>query len=362
MSSQHYKGATPRLVLDATIMDANIAAMAGAVRARGSLALRPHFKTNKMIEVARRLMDGGAVGLTCATIAELEALIAAGITDLFWAQEPVGEAKVQAAIALNRKARVAVGLDSLAAAQPLSEAASAQGVTVPYLIEIDSGMGRAGLAADRVPALARQLDTLPGLERAGIFTHEGQLYGVADPAERARAAKAVGESMVAIAEALRGAGLDCPVVSTGSTPGGADSARVDGVTEVRPGTFVFMDANQMTIERCAEADCAVSVLATVMSRPRPGAAIIDAGLKAMSSDRAISGSGFGRIKGHPGIAFGTAYEEHGLLTGADVDRLSVGDQVEIIPNHVCGAVNMWSRALVRQNGAIVDEWSIVGRH
>jgi len=356
-----FPGPTPRLVVDANRMDNNIARMFAAVRNRGDLAVRPHFKTTKMIEVARRYVEEGAVGLTCATIGELEALIAADIKDLFWAQQPVGPAKVAAAVDLNRRARVAVGIDSVAIARPLSKAASQAGIEIPFLIEIDTGMGRAGLLPDAVPALATEIAALPGLVFEGIFTHEGQLYGAADPHARREAAADVGRTMAGLGKVLADTGLACPTISTGSTPGGADSA-ADGVTEIRPGTFVFMDANQLAIESCGEADCAVTVMATVMSRPRPNAAVIDAGLKAMSSDRSLTGSGFGRVRGQPYIVFDTAYEEHGLLTGPGADRLAVGDQVEIVPNHVCGAVNMWSTALVRRDGEISDEWRIVGRH
>lgn len=353
---------TPVLVVDKTVMQKNISRMAKAVITEGGKALRPHFKTSKMIEVAKAQRDAGAIGMTCATIGELRALIDAGFDDLLWAHQPVGEAKVEAAITMNRDARVAVALDSVAAAKPLSDAAAAQGVTIPYRIEINTGMNRAGVLPQEAAGLAVDLASLPGLSLEGVFTHEGQLYGTRDPEARALKGAGVAQHVLSAATGIRDAGLAAGIVSVGSTPGAAAAASADGVTEVRPGTFVFMDTNQAYLGACGLEDCAVSIVARVVSRPRSGAAIIDAGLKAMSSDRSLSGDKFGTLPDHVDLNFEVAFEEHGLLSGSGADALEVGDLVRIVPNHVCGAVNMWSRALVSDGVRIEDEWQIVGRH
>lgn len=352
---------TPALRLDIDRMRRNIDRMASAVRDSGC-ALRPHFKTSKMIEVARAQKAAGAVGFTCATAAEVFALLDAGFDDLFWNQPPVGAVRIEQALRANRRGRVSLALDSLVAARPLSAAAVEAGVTLPCRLEIDTGMARAGVLPEDAAKLASELWALPGLSFEGIFTHEGQLYGITDKAARRKAAIEVGKTMVGIAADLRDLGLGCDVVSVGSTPGGAETAAVDGVTEARPGTYVFMDANQLHLGSCTIEDCAVRVEATVLGRPRPGAAIIDAGLKAMSSDRSLTAHGFGLVEGHANISFDTAFEEHGLLTGEGADSLSVGDRVFIIPNHVCGAVNMHSRVHVTSQGRVVDTWSTTGRH
>ncbi len=353
---------TPRLVVEEPVLDANIERMAGAIVRHGGRALRPHFKTSKMVEVARRQIAAGATGMTCATAGELSALVDAGFTDLFWAHQPVGDGKVRAVIDLARRCDLRIALDSMAAAQPVSDAAEAAERTISWLLEIDTGLGRAGvLPADAVP-VAQSLSNLPGLRFQGIFTHEGHLYQTRDVAERAAAGTALGETMAATADALRHAGLDCPTVSVGATPAAASAPFAQGVTEARPGTYVFNDDNQTFLGVATHEQCAVRVIARVVSRPRAGGAIIDAGLKAMSSDRSLRHDGFGTPAGYDRLAFDGAYEEHGLLTGPDADRLEVGDLVAIIPNHVCGAVNMWSSALVTRDGDIIDEWSIVGRH
>ena len=354
-------GATPRLVVQRPIMQANIDRMAAAARA-GGRNVRPHFKTSKMIEVAQRQIAAGAIGMTCATVGELEALVAAGITDLFWAYEPVGEVNVAAVLDLARRADLKIGIDSMAVARPLSEAAVQAGISLTYLMEIDSGMHRAGVAPEAAAKLHAELRQLPGLTLAGIFTHEGHLYGIPDLTARAEAGRALGAAMAGIAATLRATGSACTTVSVGSTPAAASAPFVEGVTELRPGTYVFNDDNQTFLDVCTHDQCAVTVMSRVISRPRPGAAIIDAGLKAMSSDKSLRSSRFGTVAGMPDIAFETAYEEHGLLTGPGADRLSVGDLLAIVPNHVCGAVNMWSSALVADGARIEDEWAIVGRH
>ncbi len=355
-------GLTPRLVLDEAIMTENIVRMAKSITADGGRRLRPHFKTSKMIEVANLQRANGAIGFTCATVAELEALIGAGVSDLLWAHQPVGAEKVAAVIALNRRARVAVAIDSSAVAQPLSQAAAAAGITVPYLIEIDAGLGRAGVAPDDAVRLATEIASLPGLVLDGVFTHEGHLYGVRDVEERAAAGTDLGRRLARVGHNLRAAGFAANVVSTGSTPAAASAPFAEGVTEARPGTYVFNDANQVFLGAATRAQCAVHVIASVVSRPRAGAAVIDAGLKAMSSDRSLTGSGFGVVEGIPDVTFDTAYEEHGLLTGPGADRLNVGDRVAILPNHVCGCVNMWSSSLIVRDGAVAAEWKIVARH
>lgn len=355
-------GLTPRLVLNENIMRSNIARMADMVGKSAGVTLRPHFKTAKMIEVARAQIDAGAIGHTCATVAELEALHAAGMSDLFWAHQPVGRAKVAAALSLAKRAKLRIALDSVQAALPLSESARAQNLVLDYMLEIDAGLGRAGVLPENAVSTVSAIARLPNLNLCGVFTHEGHLYGTPDVKKRAIAGRRVGETMVQTAVAIRDAGFECETVSVGSTPSSASAPFVEGVTEARPGTYVFYDDNQTYLGACTHDDCAVSIVARVVSRPRKNEAIIDAGIKAMSSDKSLRGNGFGFVHGFDDIAFPTAYEEHGLLVGTGADTLNVGDLVKIIPNHVCGAVNMWSKALIIKDGTLTGEWNIVARH
>ncbi len=353
---------TPVLLIDELKMQKNIAQMAGRF-SDADRQLRPHFKTSKMIEVARQQLDSGAVGHTCATYKELDCLATAGVNDLLWATQPVGPTKVQQAVDLNRRARVSVAVDSIEVTQPLSDAATAAGVVVPVIIEVDTGLGRAGVGTGMVGYLATELMALSGVEVIGLMTHEGHLakHGADRPALE-MAGKTAGTDLAEAAKSLVDAGIDDPVVSVGSTPGATTAPFIDGVTEGRPGTYVFYDANQVSLGSAQWEDCALHVVARVISRPRKGVAIIDAGLKAMSSDGSVGGHGYGVVDSLARLTFDVAYEEHGVLTGAAAEHLAVGDLVSIIPNHACGAVNIWSHAGIVRDGEIATEWSTTGRY
>ena len=352
---------TPVLAVDEAKLRRNIRRMASQMKEAGR-DLRPHFKTSKMIPAARMQAEAGAVGFCCATAAELEALINAGFTDLLWAHQPVGPAKVRAAINFNRRARVMVALDSPAVAAPLSQAAAAAAVAVPFLLEVDTGLGRAGVSPQDAPAVARRLAGLPGLEPAGVMTHEGHVsaHGADRPALE-EAGRRAGRALAEAAKNVWAAGIKADIVSVGSTPAATSSPFADGVTEARPGTYVFHDANQVFYGSAAWEDCALTVIARIVSRPGPERAVIDAGRKAMSSDLSPDGGGFGVLPGRD-VRFERAYEEHGVLTGPGADRLRVGDLVSIIPNHACQTVNMWSGAAVARDGALADRWDIVARY
>jgi len=351
---------TPALLIDHSTMRRNIADMAARARAAG-VALRPHFKTSKCLQVAQMQLAAGAIGLTCATAAEVAALQDAGIGNLLWAHEPVGPAKVAFAVSAAARGGLTVAVDSVDVARPLSEAAAAARVEVGCLIEVDTGHGRAGVAPEGVQALAGELARLPGLVLHGVFTHEGHLSRhVGDRSTLEHAGRRAGEVLVAVAETLTGAGHPCEVVSVGSTPGATSTLRVPGVTEARPGTYVFYDANQVALGSANPSQCALTVLTRVM-RVRSGeTVIIDAGLKAMSSDASVAGHGFGVVA--PDVGFSTANEEHGFLTGPGTAGLHVGDLLRVVPNHACGTVNMWSGVYLVDGDTAVSRWKTVARH
>lgn len=356
---------TPTLVVDRAALQHNIADMARRMRHLG-VDLRPHWKTSKMVEVARLQDQAGCVGFTCATPAEVECLLDHGYTDLTWAHQPVGPSKVSFAVEANRRGAVRVALDSLKAAAPLSGAAVAAGAPVPYLIEVDTGLGRAGVAPDQVFELAVRLSGLAGLRFEGIITHAGHLSGFGtDRSSLEAEGRAVGKAMVGVARALRQAGFQVTVVSVGSTPGSTSTPTVPGITEARPGTYVFNDANQVALGSADLSGCALTVTARVVSTPRPGEAIIDAGSKSMSSDGPTSGAGFGRVLTEDGrcadVDFFKVNEEHGFLKGPGVRTLRVGDMVRIVPNHACSTANMWNRALVVGEEGDLEEWKIRAR-
>jgi D-serine deaminase-like pyridoxal phosphate-dependent protein len=356
--------ATPALLVDVDRLERNVDAMAKAFAGTG-IALRPHVKTSKCWEVARRQLDAGAVGMTCSTAAEVAWLRERGVADLLWANVPIGPRKVEFTVDAARRGGLTVALDSVAAARPLAEAAAAAGVTVPFVLEVNTGHARLGVEPDRAVAAAAEITALPGLVLRGVLTHEGHIAAAPDRAALERAGGAAGAALVGVANALRGAGHRVDVVSVGSTPGATSAPFAAGVSEARPGTYVYYDANQVRLGSCTLDRCALSVLTRVVSTQRPGRAIIDAGVKAMSSDTIAAAGSVGVVldpagERCPGVVFGEANEEHGFLTHDGA--LAVGDLLRVVPNHACGTTNMWSRAYAVRGTEVLDEWPISARY
>ena len=347
---------TPALLVDVDRLETNIAAMADSFAGAG-VGLRPHVKTSKCWEVARQQLAAGAVGMTCSTAAEVAWLRERGVVDLLWANVPVGPGRVALAVATPG---LTVTLDSVEAARPLSTAAFEAGVTVPFLLEVNTGHARLGVEPSHAVATAAEITTLPGLRLRGVRTHEGHIAGAPDRAALEKAGTAAGERLVAVADELRAAGHTVEVVSVGSTPGATSAPFVEGITEGRPGTYVYYDANQVRLGSATLDRCALTVLARVVSTQRDGRAIIDAGVKAMSSDTIATAGGVGVVLDRPGVTFAEANEEHGFLLHSG--GFAVGDLVRVVPNHACGTTNMWSRVHAVRGTAVLGEWAISARY
>ena len=348
---------TPVLLADLDILERNIARMA-RISHNGGKALRPHTKTHKTPEIARMQIAAGAQGLTCAKLGEAEVLVDAGFDDVFIANQIVGPLKIERLLNLALRARITVAIDSVEVALPIGDAAAARGIRVPVRIEVDTGLGRAGArSAPEVLAIARCAAESRGLEFAGIFTHEGHLYKSAEPA--LAAAHAAGQ-MLGTADMLADAGLPCEAISVGSTPGASLMAPYEGLTELRPGVYVFNDRTQVRLGAPGEA-CALTVLATVVSVRSDGKIIIDAGTKSMASDCPFEDRTFGEIVGHPEVRFVGASEEHGHLMPEGGTTLRVGDRMRIIPNHACTCVNMHDMMTAVRGETVEATWTIAGR-
>jgi len=341
------------VVVDVSRMERNLSRMAAMAAAAG-VALRPHAKTHKCVEVARRQLAHGAAGLTVATLAEAELFASGGCPSVFiayplWAGS--GSRGVRLA-ALAQLTDLRVGVDSMAAAARL--AGAVPGLRV--LIEVDSGQHRSGVLPDRVAALAGSCVEL-GLEVIGAFTHPGHAYGspsaVGDVAEEERVALAAAGT--AVAEFVDGE----PLLSGGSTPTAA-SGLAAPLTEVRPGTYVFGDRQQMHLSPVTVDDVALVVAARVVSAPRAGSVVLDAGSKALSSDRPAWLAGHGLILEAPEATIATLSEEHAVVTGLETP-LRVGDLVRVVPNHVCTVVNLTSELLIVSDGVVTDRWPVRAR-
>lgn len=353
---------TPSLVVDEDLLHRNIAEMASLARSMG-VALRPHIKTHKTPQIARLQLAAGAVGITCAKVGEAEGMVEqGGIDDVLLAYPTVGELKIRRLLALLERARIIVGVDSHDAAESLSRAMVAANRTLDVYLEVNTGQNRTGaLVGDEAVALGVDVARLPGLHLVGVFTHEGHAHGV-KPDQLEGAAIAAGRALVETGEAIRAHGIELPVISVGSTPAAPYTPTVHGVTEMRPGTYVFNDTNTMFWGRIGPEDCALRILATVVSRPAPDRAVLDAGSKTLSLEKSPSHPGHGYIVGHPNAVIERLSEEHGVvILPPDEVGFRVGDRVEVIPNHVCPTVNLQDRLYIVKDGRLGDSWVVAAR-
>jgi D-serine deaminase-like pyridoxal phosphate-dependent protein len=344
---------TPAAVVDVRRLERNLARMAIAADAAG-VALRPHAKTHKSVHIGRRQLSSGAVGLTVATMAEAELFAAAACPSVFiayplWAGSGDRGARLAA---LRDHTDLRVGVDSLEAAARL--AAAVPGLKV--LVEVDSGQHRSGVLPGQVAALAAACRTL-GLDVIGAFTHPGHAYTA--PGDVPRAAEDERGALAAAGAALADFADGQPVLSGGSSPTAAAGIRAP-LTEVRPGTYVFGDRQQMHLAGLKAEDIALVVAARVVSVQRPGEAVLDAGSKALSSDRPSWLPGHGLILEAPEATVAILSEEHAVARGLST-RLSVGDLVRVVPNHVCTVVNLTSELVVVSDGRVIERWPVGAR-
>lgn len=346
---------TPALVVDLPLLQRNIAEMQALASSLG-VNLRPHAKTHKTPIIGRMQLDAGAVGLSCAKLGEAEVFVKeSGLDDVLIAYPIVGAEKIERLLALMELARVTVVVDTL-------RAAASRSTTINAFLEVNTGMNRAGVqAGDDALRLALAISALPGLRVTGVMTFEGHA-GVSAPETIARVSAEAGQALVETAELLRAAGIPIAHVSVGSTPAAFFTPAVPGVTEMRPGTYVFHDNNAFRHGRVGPERCAARVLATVVSRASRGRAVVDAGAKALALDPSLSHRGYGYIVGHSEAILDRLSEEHGVVVlPVDEPGFEVGDRVEIIPNHVCPAVNLMDELVIVHEGRVVDRWQVAAR-
>ena len=358
--------ATPCLLLDRAKLARNLDIMAGAVKRHG-VALRPHMKTAKSAAVARLATAGQGGGITVSTLAEAEYFAREGFRDILYAVGIV-PTKLDRVAALRRAGvDLIVVTDDPAAAAAISAHARATGAEHRVLVEVDCGEHRGGIAAesDALVAVGRSLGSLC----AGVMTHAGHSYACRNIAEVEDVAEIERRSAVTAAERLRQIGLATPIISVGSTPTALHARGLAGVTETRPGVYMFQDLFQVQIGSGAPESMAVTVLASVIHR-REGenSVVIDAGGMALSKDRSTASAprdyGFGLVLDAQGRqSFGDAIveranQEHGVVTAAaplPFDRLKVGTLVRVAPNHVCMTAAAYDRYHVLDGGDVVIE-------
>ena len=332
--------------------------------------LRPHTKTHKSPQIAKLQAEAGARGVTVAKVGEAEVMADGGLDDILIANQVIGAEKIRRLIDLSERVRLGVLVDSREGVDMLARAFGSAGGSLDVLIEIDTGKGRCGLSnVDEIVELACSVGDSASLHLRGVETHEGHVpEGANSSAEMEKRAVAAGRRVVEIAEILRGRGHEIEEISVGSTPAAPWTASVAGVTEMRPGTYIFNDVNQMAIDQAGPDTCALNVLATVISRPALHRAVVDAGSKSLFAEPARRGfalddyGGFGYIRQAPAARIVSLSEEHGVVEiPAGIAFPEIGQQVEIIPNHVCPAVNLHEEFHVVDGDEVVDVWPIAAR-
>jgi D-serine deaminase-like pyridoxal phosphate-dependent protein len=355
---------TPCVIIDLALLESNIAEMAALAR-DAQVALRPHVKTHKTPQIAAMQLDAGAVGLTCAKIGEAEVLADAGFNDLFVCFPIVTETKARrlATLAAHPGLSLSTIVDSPQGVAALSAAFVDAAEPLETLVKVNTGLGRVGVAPGAAAVdLARSVVAAPGLRFGGVCAHEGFTYGLPDPEERAAAARAGVEALVETTEALSATGLPAARVSVGATPGIDTLATTPGVTEIRPGNYVFYDAMQVGLGVVSFDHCALRVLATVVSHAARERAVIDAGSKTLTTDRGAHGQvaagGYGVIVGREDIQLERLSEEHGWLRldpkGSNVE---IGETLEIVPIHACPVANLAGELTVVHDDTVIGRWA-----
>lgn len=343
-------GETPAVLVDVGRLTRNVARMA-EIAAAGGVTLRPHAKTHKSIAIADRQIAGGATGVTVAKPTEAEVFLDAGIGSVTIASPIADPGKLTRVIrkARDHGADVRFIADSDAGIDALVAADSGDGVALPVLLKVDVGLHRCGVdpCSPRALALVRRLAETPRLAFAGLLSHAGHAYRASGPDEVREIAVAERETMVDLAESLRQSGFAVAEVSVGCTPTAILHSGLDGITEIRPGNYVFMDRIQVSLGAAEATDVALWVVATVISA-NDRFAIVDAGSKVLSSDRGPHGStsvqGYGvawRVEDSaaPPLTVANVSEEHGFLEHQG-NPPKIGNRVLIMPNHACTVVNL----------------------
>jgi D-serine deaminase-like pyridoxal phosphate-dependent protein len=341
---------TPAVVIDLDIVEANIK-RAQDILAGHRLANRPHIKTHKIPTLAKMQMDAGAVGITCQKIGEVEVMADAGVADdILLTYNVLGEPKAERLAALiKRLKRMAVVLDNETVARGLSEAGKRHGVDIRFLIECDTGFGRNGVQSPQAALdLARETMRMPNMQFEGLMT-----FPTAKPEQRLWLERAL--------QLLNGAGIAVPVVSGGGSPAQKGCGDFPMLTEYRAGTYIYNDVMQVTAGAATWDDCAMTVRATVVSRPTENRAVIDAGSKVMTYEQYYA-KGFGRVVEYPDAQVTGFSEEHGIIDlSACANKPKIGEVISIIPNHCCVVTNMMDEIYAVRKGKVEAVYPVAAR-
>lgn len=349
---------TPAILIDTDALERNLSHMQEACTA-GGVRLWPHVKTHKCMEILRRQLNLGATGITCAKLGEAEAMLPSGVRNIFLAHSlATREALVRARNLAGQVEQFLLAVTSLAHAEHLDVLAGAAGARFPVFAALDTGLGREGArSADEFTMIVRRLEHSKHLELRGVYTHEGHLYRCKNAGEVAAGISDIHEKLLVASRSLP-TGAE---VAPGCSVSASRFAGLPGVTMVRPGAYALGDLHLSHRLGLMEwKDCALTILATVVDRPEPELALIDAGSKTFSGDKLGTGeSGMGWE--NPGLIVRGVNEEHGYIRGPETGRLRIGEKVRFVPAHVCPVMNLTDSVHAVRGEDILETWRVEGR-
>ena len=355
---------TPALVVDRDKLQRNIDEMAARARKAG-VGLRPHIKSHKTPIIAQMQMKAGAIGITCAKLGEVEVMAAAGIEDIMLAYPVVGPDKVERLLNLSRWVpRLSTTLDTLEAARALNDVAVAQGQCIDVLVELECGYRRTGVEPGEpmLRFIQEIVTSMPGLRYRGLMVMAGYIYHELEHEGQLAAERRGLKAATDAVELLRAHGIETDVVSAGSTPGAQYMHQVEGITEYRPGAYIFGDVINADLGAHTLEEMALSVLTTVVSVPASDRCILDAGSKTLTDAPSSKTPGRGPIVQMPGVTVGWVCEEHGIVNlPAGIAAPPLGAKLDVLPNYVSDVVNLGDELWVVQGDEVVAVWEIAAR-
>jgi D-serine deaminase-like pyridoxal phosphate-dependent protein len=356
---------TPAILIDRSRALANIDRMQEAADRRG-IRMRPHAKTHKSPVVARWQLDRGAVGICCAKLGEAEVFAENGFTDIR-VPYPINPVNAPRVLALLERTNLSLIVDHLAVAKGWSDAMARAGRTVDVLVKIDVGFHRCGINPDPATAVAfiKEVAALPGLSLKGLLSHAGQAYHAASEDQLRSMATSEAQTLNTLATLARQQGVEIDELSAGATPTARFSLQQEWLTEYRAGNYVYFDRTQVALGAASISDCALSVLATVVTKHAPDRIVLDCGSKTLTSDGARGFSptpGFGTVPGHDNLLIERLSEEHATVRVTSASTtLEPGDRVRVIPNHSCVVSNLVDQAWLTDGERLLGPLPIAAR-
>ena len=356
---------TPSLLIDMDLVQSNITAMQKKADKYG-VALRPHTKTHKMPELAKLQIAAGASGITVAKVGEAEVMAATGISDIFIANQIIGVSKLERIRQLARHIKIRLGVDDPAQIDQLETVFRDESHPVEVLIEIETGENRSGvMQEEQLIRLVKHIQAQTSVSLKGVFSHEGHTYKAKSSEDCRRLCLDSQNRTLWAAKLVRDLGADIDTVSIGATPSLMHSEVLPGISEIRPGTYIFMDAAQgAAINDYSR--CAATVLASVISTPTVERIVLDSGAKALTLQTRTEGicatSGYGLVKNSANVRLSGMFDEHGLIHDLALRaELKLGDKLEIVPNHICPVCNLYDSAYAVSQGNVLGELAIAAR-